>query len=86
MTILFNQGTIFTLCHLFYNTGRSLYFETISIDFFFVNDLPRSDDFHISLPHVHCRYCYNILSLNKQMSGNKTSNNIEGYVKYLLTE
>jgi hypothetical protein len=53
--------------------------------FFSVNDLSRSDDFHISLPHIHRRCYYDILRLDKKISGNKTSSIIEEYVKYLLT-
>jgi hypothetical protein len=53
-------------------TGRSIHFETISIDFFSINDWSKSDDFHINLSHIHRRYCYNILGLNKQIFGNKT--------------
>jgi hypothetical protein len=48
----------------------------IYIEIFFVNDWLRSDDFSMNLSSV-----YNILSLDKQISNNKVSDNIEGYVR-----
>ena len=56
------------------------------MDFFFVSDLFRSHDSHISLSHEECRCCSNNHVLYKRILCNKISDNIEGIVKYLLTK